>query len=689
MGSINKLRILLLIAIIFTATLISNAVFAQKCPQANITATNYELRKQDGTPFLITDNYTVGQTQVDGKIFVKLGGSTTSGYNLTMVYDIYVNGAPQVLRKQSCLFIATSIVQGVFVEVTDFSWIWGNKIEIKNIFITWTTGTPKENTTCSILTQEDIDSTNSQCYFSSAGFTAVTPLYPRFDYTTTCGSNTVSFTNNTSGGATPYTYSWNFAGQGTSILKDPSFTFSQPGSYSVSLTVKDSQTPTQTETTVNQVVIIPSQLGISVTSTPTQINGSTGSINVTVSGGTAPYTYLWTYPNGSTRTTEDISSLAKGTYSLMVTDSQGCTQTAQYNVYDLLTPDFTYIPGPCNNNVTFTSTTAGGTPPFNYTYSWDFNNDGTTDSSSANPKYDFPGSGKYPVKLTVSDGYSSMTQTKDVFIDPNFGIQVTIFPTKENESSGIIYVESVTGGTPEYSYSWVGPNGFTSTSKDIFNLSNGLYSLTVTDSNGCTQTVEYTLDIAMVLNVTWTSIEVKEVDERIGLSWEMSSEKDDTRYLIERSLKDVSQFRTIGEITGRGSSSLPVRYEFTDSTFPVSENLIFYRILLLLDGDSYYSPVKVIRRNNSSELEGHWMVYPNPNLEGRVVLKFVGGRISPGEKVLITAISDGKIIKEFEWSIEGQDEINLDQFLDFIPPGLTLLRIQWDKHVETLKILQN
>lgn len=47
---------------------------------------------------------------------------------------------------------------------------------------------------------------------------------------------------------------------------------------------------------------------------------SAGAVNLSVSGGVAPYTYSWTGPGGFTAATEDISGLAPGTYTVVVTD---------------------------------------------------------------------------------------------------------------------------------------------------------------------------------------------------------------------------------------------------------------------------------------------------------------------------------------------------------------------------------
>jgi hypothetical protein len=51
----------------------------------------------------------------------------------------------------------------------------------------------------------------------------------------------------------------------------------------------------------------------------------------------------------------------------------------------------------------------------------------------------------------------------------------------------------VTGGTPEYGFQWIGPNGFTSMDPILNNVGAGLYQLIITDANGCTYESQYTL----------------------------------------------------------------------------------------------------------------------------------------------------------------------------------------------------
>jgi hypothetical protein len=81
---------------------------------------------------------------------------------------------------------------------------------------------------------------------------------------------------------------------------------------------------------------------VNFTATPVVTNttctSSIGAISLIVSGGTAPYTYLWN--NGAT--TPNINGLAAGTYTLTITDVNGCTTNMPFTVgTNILTPTVT------------------------------------------------------------------------------------------------------------------------------------------------------------------------------------------------------------------------------------------------------------------------------------------------------------------------------------------------------------
>ena len=68
---------------------------------------------------------------------------------------------------------------------------------------------------------------------------------------------------------------------------------------------------------------------------------SDGAVNLTVSGGTGAYTYSWTQGAVSVGTTQDLTNVAAGTYSVVVTDANGCSEsgTAVVGMTDSILPN--------------------------------------------------------------------------------------------------------------------------------------------------------------------------------------------------------------------------------------------------------------------------------------------------------------------------------------------------------------
>jgi PKD repeat protein len=514
------------IAFFLIAMTDADMLYAQNsCTQNNIVATNYQLRNEFGESFSVTDGYELGDP-VSGELWVILGGNSTSGYNLRMFYDFYSNGSLVSANQQDCLFSGTTILHSVWIKARDITWSWGDVIEVKNIFIDWTTGTAKPSTTCNFDLSKDPQKT-SQCYRNLTGFTAAVPLFPKFDFT----SN-----------------------------------------------------------------------------------------------------------------------------------------------------------GICNTNIQFTNQTIGGTPPYSYSYSWDFDNDNISDSNLANPTYNFPSTGIYPINLTVFDGTSTTTITKNISIDPNFGILVDIFPTKNKEESGIIYVRNVTGGTAPYSYSWTGPNGFTSTDKDIFNLIDGLYQLTVTDANGCSQTEQYVMEIATVLSLEWKSFELILNEDKIKVIWEMNSDDIGAEYVIQRGDGNISTFQSIATIRCQNSSLNVVKYEFEDPKYSRFEEKIYYRIQRKHGGNIDYSPVKMIKQENQPPLDT-WMVFPNPSSDGVFNLKLENSNPSNEQTVMLDVYNTGNLFKKASLSVNSGQTVKLDELFGTLPTGIIFLKIQTSEHTEIFKLI--
>ncbi|TDQ27459.1 PKD domain-containing protein, partial [Tenacibaculum caenipelagi] len=111
------------------------------------------------------------------------------------------------------------------------------------------------------------------------------------------------------GGKAPYTYLWS-TGATTEDVSNLGI-----GTHNVTVTDANGCIALA-EVTINE----PSALSLSLLGSDLSCGGSDGAIDLTVSGGTAPYTYLW----NTGATTEDISGLIEGTYTVTVTDANGC-----------------------------------------------------------------------------------------------------------------------------------------------------------------------------------------------------------------------------------------------------------------------------------------------------------------------------------------------------------------------------
>lgn len=128
------------------------------------------------------------------------------------------------------------------------------------------------------------------------------------------GGTTGSVTVSATGGTAPYTYAWSGSASTGATLNNVG-----AGTYTVTITDANSCVFTATGT-VTQPTNAPSVSGT--------VNNTTSSINITATGGTAPYTYAWS--NGAT--TEDLTGVANGSYTVTVTDANGCTTTGTYTV---------------------------------------------------------------------------------------------------------------------------------------------------------------------------------------------------------------------------------------------------------------------------------------------------------------------------------------------------------------------
>jgi gliding motility-associated-like protein len=270
------------------------------------------------------------------------------------------------------------------------------------------------------------------------------------------------------GGVPPYQVEWS---QGGTVISNAEDLLNvTAGVYSLKVT--DNVGTVFTEETIE--LIDPDMLAISNVQVQDAENGNDGSISITVSGGTSPYTYAWS--NGAS--TQNLNNLMAGDYMVTVSDSRQCQVTStSIGVgggalsLTVTTSDFNgsgvSCPGECDGSAM--ANVSGGIRP--YTYAW---SSGPTTASITGLC-----EGQYQVTVTDADG-AQMSATVTIVEPLPLSVSVETSPA-QGINAGTAEA-MVGGGTMPYSYRWSGTNQMT---RFITNLSPGLYTVIVTDQNGC------------------------------------------------------------------------------------------------------------------------------------------------------------------------------------------------------------
>ena len=283
-----------------------------------------------------------------------------------------------------------------------------------------------------------------------------------------------------SGGAGGYTYSWAPSG-GTNATA----TGLSVGVYTVTVTDANSCFTTKSVTITQPTAVS----GTTVVTNVACNGASNGAINLTPTGGTAPYTFNW----GGGITTEDRIGLAAGTYTVIITDANGCTGTVNATVTQPATAvsGTTFVTNvECNgaSNGAINLTPTGGTAP--YTFNW---GGGITTEDRTGLA-----AGTYTVTITDANG---CTETVNATVtQPATAVSGTTVITNvacNGSSNGAINL-TPTGGTEPYTFNWGG--GITT--EDRTGLAAGTYTVTITDANGCTKTVNATVSQPTALSAT-------------------------------------------------------------------------------------------------------------------------------------------------------------------------------------------
>ncbi len=344
---------------------------------------------------------------------------------------------------------------------------------------------------------------------SAAYTTAVTLTDPAAPSAPTLSSNTPVCAGDTkwlfSTAVAGATYSWSGPLGFTSALQNPirtNSTVPMGGTYSLLVTAANSCTVTTSTT----VVVNPTP-SVSASSNSPVCANSNINLSSVPAGGAGGYGYLWSGPSSYSNATQNptitnVSAANAGTYTIRVTDLNGCSATASTAVVVNARPSVTAgsnTPVCQTFNVNLTSTPSGGNG--SYSYLWSGPN--SFGSNTQNPSIigaTTAATGVYTVTVTDGNTCTATANTSVTVVSKPATPTATATPNPICTGQTLNLSVSGLGGA---TFSWVGPNGFTSalanpTVASITTAGAGVYKVVQTAS-GCTSD---TATVTVVVNTT-------------------------------------------------------------------------------------------------------------------------------------------------------------------------------------------
>lgn len=453
-----------------------------------------------GDPVISTDATFTFPTA--GTFPVSLGVTTATGCFGTATRQVTVHPNP------TAAFTAPDVCLGEDTPFTDGSTISGGSIDTYAWDFGDNVGTSAQASPT--YTYSDPNSydvtltvTSDQGCVNAATETVVVGVLPVADFTVVdaCTGDAVQFIDATTLAAGNLTaWDWDFGDSNGSDVQNPTYAYTAPGTYDVTLTVSSGSC---TDVITLQATSFPNPVADFSTANACQGEPATFTDNSSVNGSVIAQ---WGWDFGGVGNSGDQSPEfifnTPGNYTVtlgvITTDLCADTHSEQITIHPTPVASFT-APAVCEGFSTAfnnTSTVSSGIISQN---AWDF--DGTGTSTAASPTHTFTQSGTYAVILEVGTAFGCTHEvTQNVTVNPlpiiNASHQNILCANQTNGQA----TASAAGATAPYSYQW--NNAQQSTTQSIQNLGPGPYTVTVTDALGCVSDTTVIVEQPLPLQVT-------------------------------------------------------------------------------------------------------------------------------------------------------------------------------------------
>lgn len=306
---------------------------------------------------------------------------------------------------------------------------------------------------------------------------------------------TTNFSASAVGGATPYSYSWNWGDDTSNDTENATHTYQSPGAFVITLTVKVPSSAVGSGTSSASW-----QREITVVADPVpKLSGSVKGIDedtlvkleASATGGVAPYRFSWMISDGTSGSgsilNHTFSAAGKYILNLSTLDSVGGSGSALYSLTVNASPTVGIAPvnaPEAGAPTVLEAVVSGGVPPF--TYAWQFSGGGTAQGSTAKHMFATPGEQTASVNITDADGVSATSST---LLDVVPGVLLAILgPTSVTSGDTPTFSVNVTQGVAPYNVTWTLPSGAVAngTSTSYTFPGSGVFEISakVVDANG-------------------------------------------------------------------------------------------------------------------------------------------------------------------------------------------------------------
>lgn len=286
-----------------------------------------------------------------------------------------------------------------------------------------------------------------------------------------CGQSNGSISLSVSNGIEPFTYQWSNNGFNVSFNNAIG-----AGNYQVTITDDMGCVAIESFDVTGGTA-----MDVSINVTNPSCGNADGEASVDITGGTSPYSYYWydEFNDVLFGTTATVTGLNTGGIWVTVTDANGCTKddSGPVNNSNAPTVNLTKIDALCGELGLLLASASGGATP--YTYEWVNGDNPGVVIGTGESLTDLTG-GFYGLAVTDAMGCVSVNG-RDIFETDAVSLTLTSSDVSSAGASDGSADVVATGGNSSYTYNW--SNG--ESNDAISGLSGGIYTVTVTDSDGC------------------------------------------------------------------------------------------------------------------------------------------------------------------------------------------------------------